>query len=76
MLCIDCQITGGREVFIPHCERRGGRVLKASATNGYNKTVEHIGYSIPTVVELNGSRVLPKNQCTKHYFSQEGPYYS
>ena len=21
MLCIDCQITGGREVFIPHCER-------------------------------------------------------
>ena len=60
MLCIDCQITGGREVFIPHCERGGGQVLKALATNGYNKTVEHIGYSIPTVVELNGSRVLPQ----------------
>ena len=43
MLYIDCEITGGRELFIPHCERGGGRVLKALVTNDYNKTVEHIG---------------------------------
>ena len=63
MLCIDYQITGGREVFIPHCERGGDKYSRLQQQMAITRLQSIQDTVFPQLWSSMEVEFCPNNQC-------------